>query len=95
VDFVFFFFFCKSSTELQPVPVVVDGTIFQDFSREKYSCSFREFRTTGFTVDTRTSSKQFITLVDLKSFNPENSSEYAIFGSEKHKEFLRKEAEGI
>jgi hypothetical protein len=74
---------------------VVDGTIFQDFSREKYSCSFREFRTTGFTVDTRTSSKQFITLVDLKSFNPENSSEYAIFGSEKHKEFLRKEAEGI
>lgn len=67
---------------------VVDGTIFQDYSREKYSCSFREFRTTGFTIDTRDSAKCFVTLVDLKSYYGENSSEYAIFGSEKHKALL-------
>ena len=70
---------------------VVDGSIFDDFSREKFSCSFREFRTTGFTVETRESSKQFVTLVDLKSYYAWNSTEYAVFGSEKHKALLEAE----
>lgn len=70
---------------------VIDGSIFRDFSRERYSCNFREFKTTGFTLNTRDSSKCFVTLVDLKSYYGENSSEYAIFGSEKHKLLLTQE----
>jgi hypothetical protein len=67
---------------------VVDGTIFEDFSREKYSVTQNEFKTDKFTIETRATTKQYVTLVDLKSYYGTNSSEYAIFGSEKHKSLL-------
>ena len=73
---------------------VVNGSIFEpdgSFNRKKYSVTFNDFKSAKFGVNTVPVTKQFVTLVDMKSYYGENSSEYCIFGSEKHR--LAKEAE--
>jgi hypothetical protein len=70
---------------------VVDGSIFDDFSRDKFSVKFNEFKADKFNIETRSMTKQYITLVDLKSYYGTNSGEYAIFGSEKHFQLLEED----
>jgi hypothetical protein len=68
---------------------IVDGSILEDFSREKHTCNFREFKNTGFNIETKDSAKCYATLVDLKTYNVGGKDpQWAVFGSEKHKSLL-------
>ena len=66
---------------------VVDGSIFEPngtFNDKKYTTKFNDFRSARFGISTVATEKKFVTLVDMKAYYGTNSTEYAIFGSEKH-----------
>jgi hypothetical protein len=73
---------------------VVNGEIFEPdgtFKREKYQTTFNDFKSAKFGVTTMSVRKQFVTLVDMKAHYGTNSTEYAIFGSEKHLKAIEEE----
>ena len=67
---------------------IVDGSILEGYTKDRYSVSFNDFKTQRFNVATVGVKKCFTTLVDLKSYCPENSDKCYIFGSKEHLKYL-------
>jgi hypothetical protein len=77
---------------------VIDGSILEATGyvdaaaelRDKYMVTFGMIKSGKFTIENIDFCKQYLTLVDLKAYYPENSGAYQVYGSVEHLETLQK-----
>jgi hypothetical protein len=69
---------------------IIDGSYDKE---EKLTFNMKKIQNQYLKVNFIDLKKQYITYVDIKNYYPENSTEYLIFGEEKHIEFMKPKLE--